>query len=91
MGKKIGVWKESVAILAGFTLNHPQSAYAGLQKSLEKKSDFVQRVTPGVGATFGPFEEALQEVFVLALFQGLTEGLPTRENTCLPVIRRGWP
>ena len=66
-----------------------ERAYAGLQKSLEKKSDFVQRVTPGVGATFGPFEEALQEVFVLDLFRGLTEGLPTRDNTCLPVNQAG--
>ena len=38
-----------------------------------------------MGAAFGPVEEALQEIFVPALFQGLTEGLPTRENTCLPV------
>ena len=45
----------------------------------------MQRVTPGVGAAFGPVEEALQEVFVPALFQGLTEVLPTRDNTRLPV------
>ena len=44
----------------------------------------MQRVTPGVGGVFYPVEESLREVFVPALFQGLTEGLPTRENTCLP-------
>ena len=49
----------------------------------------MQRVTPGVGAAFGPVEEALREVFVPALFRGLTEGLPTRENTRLPVKQAG--
>ena len=47
------------------------------------------RATPGVGEAFGPVEEALREVFVPALFRGLTEGLPTRENTCLPVKQAG--
>ena len=89
MGKKIQGWKELVAILAGVALKHPQSAYAGLQKSLQQELAFVQRVTPGVGAAFGPVEEALREVFVLALFRGLTEGLTTRENTRLPVKQAG--
>ena len=34
---KIKGWAESVAILAGFAQNHPQSAYAGLQKSLQQE------------------------------------------------------
>ena len=68
LGNKIQGWKDSVAILAGVALKHPQSAYAGLQKSLQQEWDFVQRVTPGVGAAFDPVEEALQEVFVPALF-----------------------
>ena len=46
-------------------------------------------VTPGVGAAFGLVEEALWEVFLPALFRGLTEGLPTRENTRLPVKQAG--
>ena len=68
---------------------HSQSTYAGLQKSLQQEWAFVQRVTPVVGAAFGPVEEALQEVFDLALFRGLTEGLPTRENTRLPIKQAG--
>ena len=66
--KKVQGCKESVAILAGVALKHPQSAYEVLQKSLQQEWDFVQRVTPGVGAAFGLVEEALQEVFVPALF-----------------------
>ena len=87
--KKVQVWKESVHVLAGVAHKHPQSAYSGLQKSLQQEWDFVQRVTPGVGAAFGPVEEAFREVFVPALFRGLLEGLPTRENTCLLVKQAG--
>ena len=46
-------------------------------------------MTPGVGEAFGPVEEALQEIFVLALFRGLSEGLSTRENIGLPVKQAG--
>ena len=49
----------------------------------------MQRVTPGVGEAFGPVEEALREIFVPALFRGLSEGLPKRENTRLPVKQAG--
>ena len=66
--KKVQGWKELVSILAGVALKHPQSAYAGLQNSLQHELAFVQRVTPGVGEAFGPVEEALQEFFVPALF-----------------------
>ena len=78
-----------MAILSGVALKHPQSTYAGLQKSLQQEWAFVQRVTPGVGAAFGLVEEALWEVFLPALFQGLKEGLPTRANTRLPVKQAG--
>ena len=49
----------------------------------------MQRVTHGVGAAFSPVEEALREIFLTALFQGLTERLPTRANTRLPVKQAG--
>ena len=80
--KKVQGWTELVAILAGVALKHPQCAYAGLQNSLQQEWAFVQRVTPGVGAAFGPVEEALWEVFVPALFRGLTEGLLDRAKCC---------
>ena len=62
LGKKVEGWTESIATLAGVSLKPPQSAYAGLKKSLQQEWAFVQRVTPGVGAAFGPVEEALREV-----------------------------
>ena len=69
--EKLQRWTELVRILAGVAHNHPQSAYAGLLKSLQQEWYFVQRVTPGVGEAFGPVEEALREIFVPALFRGL--------------------
>ena len=83
--EKVQRWTKSVSVLAGVAHKHPQSAYAGLKKSLQLEWAFVQRVTPGVGEAFGPVEEALREIFVPALFRGLSEGLPERENTCLMV------
>ena len=65
---KIWGWMDLVKLLAGVAHKHPQSAYAGLQNSFQQDWAFVQRVTPGVGDTFGPVEEALREIFVPALF-----------------------
>ena len=62
-------------LLSGVGHKHPQSAYAGLQKSLQQEWAFVQRVTPGVREAFVPVEEALREIFVPALFEGLREGV----------------
>ena len=66
--EKIRGWTKSVKLLAGVAHKHPQSSYAGLQNSFQQEWDFVQRVTPGVGAAFGPVKEALREVFIPALF-----------------------
>ena len=51
----------------------------------------MQRVTLGVGGAFGPVEVALQEIFVLAFYQGLLEGVPERGIICLPVKQTGLP
>ena len=87
--EKVQGWTELVSVLAGVAHKHPQSAYAGLQKSLQQEWDFVKRVTQGVGEAFGPVEEALWGIFVPALFRGLSEVLPERENTRLPVKQAG--
>ena len=49
----------------------------------------MQRVTPGVGDAFGLVEEALKEIFVLALYEGLREGVLEQGITCLPVKQAG--
>ena len=64
---KVTVWTASVENLVEVSCNHPQSAYARLQKSLKQEWAFVQRVTPGIGDAFGPAEKALRETSVPAL------------------------
>ena len=85
MADKITGWAESVETPTGFSCNHPQSAYAGLQKSLQQEWAFVQRVTPGIVDAFGSVEKALKETFVLALIKVLGDGAPERGVTRLPV------
>ena len=53
LASKIKGWTESVAILSGVARKHPQSDYAGLQKSLQQEWAFVQRVTLGVEDSLG--------------------------------------
>ena len=76
-------------ILAEVYQKYQQSAYAGLQNSLQQEWAFVQRVTPGIGNAFGPVETALKETFVPALFEGLGDGVPERGVTRLPVKTGG--
>ena len=66
-------WAESVKTLAGVDRKHPQSAYAGLQKSLKQEWAFIQRVTPGIGEEFGPVEEEITKAFLPASHHGLLD------------------
>ena len=45
----------------------------------------MQRVTTGIGDTFGLVEEALRKTFLTVLFRGLGEVAPGRGVTRLPV------
>ena len=45
---KVEGWAESVKMFTGVAHKHPQSVYAGLQKSLQQEWAFVQWVTPGM-------------------------------------------
>ena len=58
----------------GEVRKHPQSAYSGLQNSLQQEWAFVQQVTPSIGDTFSPVDKSLQETSFLELFEGLGEG-----------------
>ena len=76
--------------LAGFFRNHPQSAYAVLQKSLQQEWAFVQRVNLGIGNAFGPVEKELRGTFMPALFEGLGEGAQEQGVARLPVKQAGF-
>ena len=49
----------------------------------------IQRVTPYIGEVLLLVEEDLKNFFLLALFQGATFEVPSREITCLPVNQVG--
>ena len=76
--------------MARYATRYPQTAYAGLTKSLQQEWTYVQRVTPGIEDAFAPVEKALREQFLPALFglgdskhldaQRALLALPTRQG-----------
>ena len=67
--EKVERWSESVRKLSRVARKHPQSAYAGLQQSLQQELAFVQQVTPGIGDAFGPVEEEIAMAFLPEPFE----------------------
>ena len=57
--EKVQGWEESVRKLLWVDHKHPQSYYAGLNKSLQQEWVFVQQVTPDILDAFVPVEKAL--------------------------------
>ena len=84
LADKVQGWTELVKNMSGIAPKHPQSAYSGLQKSLQQEWEFMQLITPGIVDAFGLVEKALQETFIQALLQGLVEGTTGRGVTSLP-------
>ena len=82
-GGKVQLWQDSVAILDGVTCRHPQTAYAGLQKSLYQEWAFMQRVTPYIGMAVQMVEDVLWDIFIPSLFQGATSQISGRAITGL--------
>ena len=88
LAPQIATWVEGIHALAQIAKNYPQTAYAGLTKSLQAEWQYVHRVVANVGDHFGPIEEALETVFIPALFGGKDSG-PLRELFTLPVRQAG--
>ena len=59
LGEKIAGWRDLVATLEGVAHWHLQTAYVGLQKSLQQEWAFVQHITPGIGMEFQAVEDEL--------------------------------
>ena len=74
-----------VDIITGVTCKQPQTAYAGLKKSLHQEWDFVQCITLDIGTAFQSVGNAIREAFLPALFKGGTYQIPGRAVTGLPV------
>ena len=52
--EKVDGWTALVATLSGVARKHPQTPYAGLQKSLQQECAFMKRITPDIGMAFQP-------------------------------------
>ena len=70
---KVEQWVEGVHTLSKVARRYPQTAYAGLSKSLQAEWQYVQRVTPNLDQTFAPLEKAIAEVFLPALLDSTIE------------------
>jgi hypothetical protein len=85
---QIATWVEGIHALARISNHYPQTAYAGLSKSLQAEWQYMHRVVENAGDHFGPIEEALANVFIPALLGG-KEGGQLRELFTLPVRQAG--
>jgi hypothetical protein len=61
-------WAEGVRLLAKVASRFPQTAYAGLVKSLQTEWTYLQRVVPDINAAFAPIEKAVVDDFLPLLF-----------------------
>ena len=79
-------WVHGVDALASAARRYPQTAYAGLQKSLQQEWQFLQRVVKGIGELFEEVWKAISERFLPALFDDrLDQDDPRCKLACLPV------
>ena len=69
MTRKMQGWPELLWTLSGVSHNHLQPTITELKKSLQQEWAFVQKVTPDIGDAFVVVEMALQDAFLLSLFQ----------------------
>jgi hypothetical protein len=83
-------WTAAVKELAKVAVRFPQSAYAGLQKSLQQEWQFLQRVVPEIGDKFAGVERAISDDFLPALFDDkICESDKRRALAGLPVKHVG--
>ena len=83
---QIQQWVQGVEALSKVARRYPQTAYAGLARSLQSEWQYLQRVTPHVATAFGPVEEALATKFLPALLDESVEGVAAlRGLIALPV------
>jgi len=86
---RIDKWCAGVRLLAQAARRYPQSAFAGLTKSLQAEWQYLQRVTPDVAPFFEPLETALAHDFFPALFQDKDFGHSNHELLGLAAKRAG--
>ena len=83
-------WTKGVHLLARVARKYPQTAYAGLTRSLQAEWLYLQRVLPDSGPALAPIEEAIVSDFLPALLQeSPAECAKLRQRLALPVRHAG--
>jgi hypothetical protein len=83
---EVSDWTSAISDLASVAISHPQSAYAGLQKSLQQEWQSVQRVVEGMGDDLSDLEKAITDLFLPSLFADQYDESDPRHNLSkLPV------
>ena len=85
---QIQQWVKGIKALAKVARRYPQTAYAGLQKSLQSEWMYLQRVTDRVSDDFAPIERAIQEDFLPALFDARKEEIAEMRPLLALSVRR---
>ena len=67
---QVEAWARKVRVLGKTAQQHPQSAYASLEMSLQLEWQYLQRTVPRVGTLMGPIEEPLRDKSFSALSRG---------------------
>jgi hypothetical protein len=88
LAPKIQRWIRGVTRLSTIAKRYPQTAYAGLTKSLQSEWMYLQRVVPCTAGDFQGIEDALRESFLPALF-GDPDTDQLRGLSQLPVKQSG--
>ena len=88
---RLSDWIFGIRALSEVATKYPQTAYAGLQKSLQQEWTFLQRVLPEIGPHFEEVEKAIHQSFLPALFgEKLSDNLSyVRPISSLPVRYAG--
>jgi hypothetical protein len=73
-------WTSAVTDLAFAALSHPQTAFAGLQKSLQHEWQFIQRVIDDIGDSFFNVKAAIADIFLPALYRETLKDCTYRRN-----------
>jgi len=86
LAPQIATWVNGIRQLSKVAARYPQTAFAGLARSLQSEWQYVQRISPGTGPAFAPVESALRDLFLPALL-GASPSAPLdetiRHQSCL--------
>ena len=82
LADKVSTWVSAIQMISKASKNYPQSAFCGLQKSLQMEWQFLQRVKDCPADAFRLMEKEIANNFLKTLFE---DDPPPRSITSLPV------